>query len=105
LITGTGAPTSYATASAVDGTWSTAPNLNPVWGAKPIGRRGISATSCGGQGRTVITLDGQPYQFIDLWVGDRNETAAGIRLEPLVFNQDPAPPGTPWAPFTAWTCR
>lgn len=100
-----GTPTSYATANSADGAWSTPANVNTAWGAQPIGRRGISATSCGGQGRTVITLDGQPYQLIDLWVGAANETQAGIRLEPLVFNQNPSPPGTPWAPFTPWTCR
>jgi hypothetical protein len=100
-----GAPTSYATAPTVDGVWSTPANPNPAWGAKPIGRRGISATSCGGQGRTVVTLQGQPYQFIDLWLGTANETGAGIRLEPLVYDPTPTPLGRPWAPFQAWTCR
>lgn len=48
------------------------------------GRRLVSGTSCGGQPRTVAVVDGQPYQWIDLWVGATNETSAGVRLEPLV---------------------
>lgn len=98
-----GTGTSYATASSPLGPWTSPGNVG--WSAPASGRRLISGTSCGGQGRTVVTLDGQPYELIDLWVGTANETAAGIRLEPLVFNQSPSPPGTPWAPFQAWTCR
>lgn len=98
-----GAPTSFATATAVDGTWSTPTNVNTAWGAQPIGRRGISATSCGGQGRTVVTLDGQAYQLIDLWLGVRNETNAGIRLEPLTYRGQ-QPFGLTYAPFDPWTC-
>src|SRR5690606_18454604 len=49
----TGTPTSYAVATAPDGEWTAQGNANPDWGAPPHGRRAISATSCGGQGRTV----------------------------------------------------
>lgn len=98
-----GAPTSYATSGAADGAWSFPANANSAWGATPIGRRGISATSCGGQGRTVTMVDGQAYQVIDLWLGTRNETGAGIRLEPLNYRGQ-APYGQPLQPFDPWMC-
>lgn len=98
-----GSPTGYATASSLDGPWTAPPNTNPDWGAPPSGRRAISATSCGGQGRTVVTLSGQAYQLIDLWLGTRNETAAGLRLEPLVHRGE-APLGSPLQAFAPWTC-
>lgn len=99
-----GTPTSYAIADTVDGPWRFPANVNPAWGAPPIGRRGISATSCGGQGRTVTVLDGQAWQVIDLWLGERNETRAGLRLEPLTY-RGPAPFGQPLSAFTAWSCE
>lgn len=99
-----GTTTSYATAPAVDAEWTAPTNTNPDWGAEPIGRRGISATSCGGQGRTVITLRGHAFQLIDLWLGTRNEAGAGIRLEPLVYHGE-APLGQPLRAFEAWTCE
>lgn len=98
-----GAPTSYATAPALDAAWTAPKNTDPALGATPLGRRGISATSCGGQSRTVVTLRGQAYQFIDLWLGTRNEARAGIRLEPLVYH-GASPPGKPLRAFDAWTC-
>ncbi|GAA4854468.1 hypothetical protein ACFQ34_21715 [Pseudonocardia benzenivorans] len=98
-----GAPTGYATAPGLDGPWTAPANTNPDWGAPPSGRRAISATSCGGQSRTVVTLSGQAYQLIDLWLGTRNETRAGIRLEPLVYRGASAP-GTPLQAFAPWTC-
>ena len=99
----TGTPTSYAIAAAPDGEWTAPGNSDPDWGAPPHGRRAISATSCGGQGRTVVTLAGQAYQFIDLWLGTANETHAGIRLEPLIYRGE-AEPGRPLAAFMPWTC-
>ncbi|SHL31601.1 hypothetical protein SAMN05443637_12458 [Pseudonocardia thermophila] len=99
----TGTPTSYAIATAPDGEWTAPGNENPDWGAPPFGRRAISATSCGGQGRTVVTLRGQAYQLIDLWLGTANETGAGIRLEPLIYLGE-SPPGKPLAAFVPWTC-
>lgn len=98
-----GSPTSYATAPTVDGTWTSPPNVNTAWGAVPLGRRGISATSCGGQARTVTVLDGQPYQVIDLWTGQRNQAAAKVQLEPLTYRA-PTSLGEPWQPFRPWVC-
>ncbi|ODU02389.1 MAG: hypothetical protein ABS81_17650 [Pseudonocardia sp. SCN 72-86] len=98
-----GAPTGYATAPSLAGPWTAPPNTNPDWGAPPSGRRAISATSCGGQARTVVTLSGQAHQYIDLWLGTRNETAAAVRLEPLVYRGE-SPPGSPLQAFTPWTC-
>ena len=100
----TGTGTGYATAPAVDGAYTAPVGLVPGGAPPPAGRRGISATSCGGQPRTVVTLNGQPYQFIDLWLGTRNETAAAIHLEPLIYN-GAAPNGSPLHAFTAWSCR
>jgi len=98
-----GTPTGYATAPGPDAVWSAPVNINPAWGAPASGRRGISATSCGGQARTVVTLGGQAYQVIDLWLGTRNETKAGLRLEPLRYHP-PAPVGQPLRAFDPWTC-
>lgn len=96
-----GTGTSFATADTLDGAFT--PPGNVGWGAPVSGRRLISGTSCGGQGRTIVELDGQAYQLIDLWLGTRNETGAGIHLEPLTY-QGQAPLGQPYAPFKAWTC-
>ncbi len=98
----TGTGTSYATAASVDGPWSSPSVI--AFGGPPSGRRQISGTSCGGQGRTVVTLGGRPYEFIDLWLGARNETRAAVHLEPLTY-RGPSPAGRPWSPFVTWTCR
>lgn len=98
-----GSPTSYATSSSVDGVWTSPPNVNTAWGAVPLGRRGISATSCGGQARTITVLDGQAYQVIDLWYGSRNETNAPVQLEPLTY-RGPGPIGGVHQPFMPWRC-
>lgn len=98
-----GSPTSYATAPAVDGTWASPTNVNTAWGATPLGRRGISATSCGGQARTITVLDGQAYQVIDIWTGTRNQTGAKVQLEPLTY-RGPVPLGDVWQPFAPWRC-
>lgn len=98
-----GSPTSYATSSNLEGPYTNQANPNPAWGARPLGRRGISATSCGGQARTVTVLDGQPYQHIDLWLGTRNETGAGIHYAPLTYRGE-APYGRPHQPFAPWSC-
>ncbi|GDY33454.1 hypothetical protein [Gandjariella thermophila] len=97
-----GAGTGYATATNLLGPW-TAPT-NTGWSAPATGRRDLSATSCGGQPRTVITLDGQPYQTIDLWTGSANETTAGLHYEPLTYQHPAGGSGTLWQPFTPWTC-
>lgn len=98
-----GAPTSYATAAAVDQEFVSPPTTPPGWGATPLGRRGISATSCGGQSRTIVQLNGHPYQLIDLWVGTPNETRANVHLEPLTYLGD-SPFAEPHQPFEPWTC-
>ncbi len=97
-----GTGTSYATANSVNGPWSSPTTIG--FGGPASGHRVISGTSCGGQSRTVVTLDDQPYEFIDLWLGTRNESAAGIHLEPLTY-RGPSAPGRPWAPFVTWTCQ
>lgn len=98
-----GAPTSYATSSAIDGTFTSPPNANTAWGATPLGRRGISATSCGGQARTVTVLDGQAWQVIDLWGTGRNQTWSPVHLEPLNY-LGASPERVPHQPFAPWTC-
>jgi len=72
-----------APASTLLGVWL--PPTNVGWAAPASGRRSISGTSCGGQPRTVVSVGGQPYQWIDLWYGAANEINAGIRLEPIVL--------------------
>lgn len=91
--------TGYATASSLAGPW-TAPS-NPGVAAPATGRRDLSATSCGGQPRTVSLLDGQPYQGIDLWTGSLNEASAGLHFEPLTYTGQTTPT---WSPFTPWPC-
>lgn len=98
-----GAPTSYATSTAIDGAFSSPLNVNNAWGATPLGRRGLSATSCGGQSRTVTVLDGQAWQVIDLWGAGGNQTQAAIHLEPLTY-RGPGAPNRPHQPFAPWAC-
>lgn len=99
--------TNPAPAATPLGVWL--PPSNVGWGAPAGGRRSISGTSCGGQPRTVVSVDGQPYQWIDLWYGAANETQAGIRLEPIVLTgqtwRAPAD-GTVWrGAIRAFTCE
>lgn len=98
-----GAPTSYATSTAIDGVFTSPPNANTAWGATPLGRRGLSATSCGGQARTVTVLDGQAWQVIDLWGAGRNQTWSPVHLEPLNY-RGAAPERVAHQPFTPWLC-
>jgi hypothetical protein len=92
-----GTATGYAVAASPLGpwTWPANPSLS---GGDPGARRRISAHSCGGQPRTVVTVDGQAFEWVDLWTGQRNETGAGIHLEPL----NPRPPYTPPPDGTLW---
>lgn len=73
--------TNPAPSASLLGVWM--PPANAGWSAPATGRRLVSGTSCGGQPRTVFTVGGQAYQWIDLWYGAANETNAGIRMEPL----------------------
>ncbi|WP_424232246.1 hypothetical protein [Actinophytocola sp.] len=82
--------TGYAVADTPRGPFTAPGNVGVS--APERARRDISASSCGGQPRTVVTLNGQPYQWIDLWVGTTNETIAGIHLEPLITNPPYLPP-------------
>lgn len=104
-----GAGAGYATASGLLGPYTAPVNVAAL--AAPVGgRRDLSATSCGGQPRTVSVVDGTAWQGIDLWTGSGNETRAGLHFEPLVY--DPAVYGAGaagdgglWrAPFAPWTC-
>lgn len=91
--------TGYATATSLTGPW-TAPS-NPGFAAPATGRRDLSATSCGGQPRTVSLVDGVPWQGIDLWTGSANETAAALHFEQLTYTGQTLP----WQPFTPWPCQ
>lgn len=92
--------TGYATSAALTGPW-TAPN-NPGVAAPATGRRDLSATSCGGQPRTVSLINGVPYQGIDLWTGALNETSAGLHYEQLTYTGQAVPT---WQPFVPWPCQ
>lgn len=98
--------TGYATARNPLGPYVSPVNLG--FSAPAQGRRDLSATSCGGQPRTVSVLDGQAWQGIDLWTGSRNETTAGLLFQPLTYTGTPAAAagdGTRWSPpFVPWTC-
>lgn len=94
-----GTGTGYATAASLAGPW-TAPG-NPGVAAPSTGRRDLSATSCGGQPRTVSIVDGVPYQGVDLWTGALNETNAGLHFELLTYTGQ----SSPWQPFTPWPCQ
>lgn len=105
----TGVRTIYATSSSPIGPW-TAPQgaeASPHGGSinGPDGARSqVSGNTCGGQPRTVTVLDGQAYQFIDLWLGQQNETNANVLLEPLNFRNRPNVYGQPWSAFDPWDC-
>jgi len=101
----TGTGTGYATAPALLGPWNAPANvgINPP----PTGRRDLSATSCGGQPRTISHLDGQPWQGIDLWTGTLNQTSARQHYEPLHYTPTTVVAGDaqPWKPpFTPFSC-
>ncbi|MFF9240115.1 hypothetical protein ACF1AL_14950 [Streptomyces sp. NPDC014801] len=99
-----GTPAGYATSTSLYSGW-TAPG-NVGWGAPDFARRDFSSASCGGQPRTVTVLDGQPWQVIDLWIGQRNETSADTLLVPLNYQPASGTPGDgrPWVPPLSLTC-
>jgi hypothetical protein len=100
-----GTGTGYATAPSPLGPWTAPGNLGV--GAPVNARRLISANSCGGQPDTVSVIDGQPWQKINLWTGQMNETAAGLHFEPLTYTptSGSAGDGQLWhPPFADWTC-
>lgn len=75
----------------------------------PRGRRLISATSCGGQPRTVFTVDGQTYEWIDIWGSwngnSANQALAEILFVPMNFTPTWGTSGEPLKPqFMQWPC-
>ncbi|MGW5421156.1 hypothetical protein [Streptomyces sp. NPDC003943] len=99
-----GTPIGYATAPSLYSGW-TAPG-NVGWNAPAYGRRIFNGNSCGGQPRTVVVLDGRPWQIIDLWLGTRNEAAAATHVVPLSYTptQGIAGDGRVWRPPLALAC-
>jgi len=99
-----GTPAGYATSPGLYSGWTAPGNIG--WGAPDFGRRDFSSASCGGQPRTVTVLDGQPWQVIDLWVGQRNEASADTLLVPLNYQPTSGTPGDgrPWVPPLSLTC-
>ena len=102
-----GTGSSYALADSLAGPWRAAPNTG--YSAATAGRRAISATSCGGQPRTVFTVDGRTYQLIDLWGqwnGDSaNQARAGLLFAELHYTPQAAPNGGVLPPqFSQWPC-
>jgi hypothetical protein len=90
----------YLTAPSMMGPWSYPPNLG--FGQPTDGRRIFSATSCGGQPRSAAVIDGQPYEWYDIWYGSRNETNAHVVLDPLTVNSGTnagSPDGSPLVPL------
>ena len=95
----------YATATGPLGPWTFPANVGVS--APVTGRRNISATSCGGQPRTVSLVDGQAYEGIDMWTGQMNETKAGQLFEALTYTPTTrhAGDGLPWlTPFAPFPC-
>jgi hypothetical protein len=101
-----GTGTGYATASSLLGPYTAPVNVSAASTTPATGRRDISATSCGGQPRTVSVVDGQPYQGIDLWTGGRNETSAGVLYAPLTYTPGSGTPGDGniWTPPVSYPC-
>lgn len=98
-----GTASAYATSSSLLGPW-TYPGNDYQAGGPDHARADFSAASCGGQPRTAFTLDGQPWEWIDMWKGAANETTANVRLEPLTYTPDTshhAGDGLPWTPEMA----
>jgi hypothetical protein len=77
----TGPPTlkSAAGPKEVQTGYATAPSMLGPWTAHGV----LSTAYCVGQPRTVFTVRGQAYEWIDSWTGSPNETQAGFRLEPM----------------------
>ena len=103
-----GTATGYATSGSLLGPYTAPVNVAAAAPPPAGGRRDISATSCGGQPRTISVVDGQAWQGIDLWTGHGNEASAGVLYEPLHYTGAPTNvpgDGQPWTPpFTPWTC-
>lgn len=102
----TGTAAGYATAPAQLGPWTAPGNIGA--GAPGNGRRDFTATSCGGQVDGISTIDGQPWQKVDLWTGGPNEATAALHFEPLTYTPATGSPGDGqlWRPALApLTCN
>lgn len=66
-------------ATEVQAGYATSPSMSGPWTAQGV----LSASYCTGQPRTVFTVNGATYEWVDEWTGSRNETAAKILLEPM----------------------
>jgi hypothetical protein len=103
-------PTIFGTAPTPIGPWTSPAGYAAAQGSGPQPmsaryRATVSANTCGGQPRTVMVLDGQAYQGIDLWdAGKLNQTAATYMIQPLVFHNAPNNPTVGWQPFDPWSC-
>jgi hypothetical protein len=93
-----GADTSYAVSTSPLGPYMTPPGA--------AGRRVISGGSCGGQPRTVVTLDGVTYEQVDHWYDGYSQPAAATSLFPLVQTGALLQPadGLPWSGFAPFQC-
>jgi hypothetical protein len=96
-----GTQAGYATAPSLLGPWTAPANVG--FGQPANGRRAWSTNSCGGQVDTVSLIDGVPWQKLDLWTGQANETGAGLHFEPLTYAPATGTPGDGqlWRPALA----
>lgn len=105
-----GVPTIFGTAPNPIGPWSSPTGYAAAAGSGPQAmsaryRAMLSGNTCGGQPRTIMVLNGQAYQGIDLWnAGALNETAATYMLQPLVYHNAPNTATIGWQPFDPWSC-
>jgi hypothetical protein len=94
--------------SATDTSYAVANNPMGPFSAPPgaYGRRIISGNSCGGQPRTVVTLNGQPYEQVDHWYDGYSQPNASTSLFPLVESGPlmATPNGSPWTGFAGFDC-
>jgi hypothetical protein len=99
-----GTGTGYATASSPLGPYTAPADVG--FSAPSGGRRDITATSCGGQPRTISVVGGVAYQGVDLWTGSRNETGAGVLYSPLTYTptSNTAGDGQVWTPPLSYPC-
>lgn len=102
-----GTGTGFATASSPAGPWYVPGDAGAA--APVTGRRDISATSCGGQPRTVFSVDGQAWEWIDtwgIWNGNwTNQTHASVLIVPLTYRPSNHGTGNPMSPqFVQWPC-
>ena len=105
-----GVPTIFGTAPNPIGPWSSPTGYAAAAGSGPQAmgaryRAAVNGNSCGGQPRTVMVLDGQAYQGIDLWnAGALNETTATYMIQPLNYRNAPNTATVGWQPFDPWDC-